>query len=118
MSILLHHGTFEDRLRSILDEGIAAPSYWGTEDEAWNYGDGPLFALPSDDFDESLLAPNDLMIEALREQGPDDASLLEWDVSPRTWRDSLRIFGSVRYDGTVMVEESALIRRTMDDPAP
>lgn len=114
--IELHHGTFEDRIPTILEEGLDAPSYWGTADEASSYGDGPVIVATPEDFDDSLLMPNDLLIDCIRSQDENDDGIVEWDTSDKTWQDSLRIFGSVRYDGRFTVDERHLLPNTNDRP--
>lgn len=106
----LHHGTFEAIITDILENGMIAPSYWGTKETAGEYGDGACLDVDLDAFDPDLIMPNDLLIEALREADDEDAGVLEWDASEGTWEDSLRIFGSVRYDGVLAVEESWISR--------
>ncbi len=109
----LFHGTTMNALKSILEDGVSGPSYWGTRVEAEPYAeDGSLLAVAVDRFDETALVPNDLLIESLRDDDSDgNADLLNlWDQSDQTWELCLRLFGSVRYDGNLSVDESDLVR--------
>lgn len=109
MAQQLFHGSSARNRSAILDEGVTAPSYWGTEDEARGYAGGLLLAVDIEEFDPDAIAPNDLLIEQLREQDPEDEGIAEWDSSAGSWQDSLRIFGSVRYDLTLRIDEQAIL---------
>lgn len=96
---MLYHGTSHEALATILEEGVQAPSYWGTREEASRYAEGGvMLAVPVSRFDEDGLMVNDLMLASMREEGD------EID-EPADWQESLEVFGSVRYDYPLMVSE-------------
>jgi hypothetical protein len=102
----LYHGTSRDRFASILSEGVNAPSYWGTLEEALDYAsDGMIFQVPVDAFDPDGLSFNHLLAASMAEA--EDGQDIPMDGS---WEDSLREFGSVRYDLDLAVEEIQLVR--------
>lgn len=113
---MLFHGTTTENLRSILNEGLTAPSYWGTEDEAFQYADGVMLSVDENELDPDYLAPNDLLIDALREQDEDDEGLAEWDASDQSWQTSLRIFGSVRYDSDIRIDDEHITTLAANHP--
>ena len=84
----LFHGTTKENLKSIELDGVASPSYWGTESLAQNYAnsfgnDGVVLVAA---IDESALEINKLVAEQLYENGdieeiPDENDLtfsLQW----------------------------------------
>ena len=107
--VTLFHGSSATNRASILEDGLTAPSYWGTEAEASGYADGLMIAIDIGEFDLDAVSPNDLLIDSLREQDPDDEGVAEWDSSAKSWQDSLRIFGSIRYDRTLQIDEQAVL---------
>ena len=67
----LFHGTTKENLKSIELDGVASPSYWGTESLAQNYAnsfgnDGVVLVAA---IDESALEINKLVVEQLYENG-------------------------------------------------
>lgn len=113
----LYHGPSDAPLGDIIDEGISGPSYWGTESSCSDYAtsDGKVFRVPIARFDPSDLMFNDLLAQAMIDNGDDVPA-------DGTWEDSLREFDSVRYEGTMFVTEDDLVdlkelQETMS-PAP
>jgi hypothetical protein len=65
---------------------------------------GVMLAAALSDFDESLLEPDFPGLEepVTYSLGKRDEEIwTEWEASGKTWRDSLRIIGSVRYRGLI-----------------
>ena len=118
----LYHGTSDLYKQDILENGIRAPSYWGTEEIAWyyakvvaeEYGGRPLIIkIPLSKFDQSLLKPdhNSIAEPLTRTLGKSDEEVWEeWEEVPEpgTWQDSLDIVQSVEYHGPVKVLEEDL----------
>ncbi len=116
----LYHGTSDLHRQDILENGIQAPSYWGTVEIAQYYaeeavaekGGNPLIVkVPLSEFDQSLLKPDQNSIEepltyTLRKT--EDEVWEEWEESDGTWQDSLEIVESVIYDSIVKVLDKDL----------
>jgi len=113
--MLLYHGTTKEALCRILDEGVEAPSYWGSQSEAELYEDGAMLCIDSHELSVEFL-PNDLLIDAMREDDPDNEALLLWENSAQTWRDSLKIFGSVRCDDIIRLSEEPILQHAFPQP--
>ena len=102
---VLYHGTTEEALEDILTNGISAPSYWGDELKAGEYGK-IIFAVPLYRFNEKALTENENFVYAYQ----DDPEVIDiWNASNQTWRDSLKIFDSVVYQETMLVNEEDLL---------
>ena len=118
----LYHGTSDLYKQDILENGIQAPSYWGTaeiaayyaKEVAEEYGGKPLIIkIPLSEFDQSLLEPdhNSIAEPLTHILGKSDEDVgEEWEEVPEpgTWRDSLDIVESVIYNATVKVLEKDL----------
>jgi hypothetical protein len=108
----LYHATARSNARSCVEDGVRPVSYWGigvlseyyvgtVEDDG---DEGVVLVAHIDEFDENLLEPDYPGIDepicyALRKS--EDQIHSEWAASGKTWRDSLRIIGSVRYRGEI-----------------
>jgi hypothetical protein len=109
---LLYHATAEHNADACLRHGVRPTSYWGIAAVAEYYAstveddgyDPVMLVADIADFDESLLEPD---YEGIDEPityslGKSSSTVRdEWEESEQTWRDSLRIIGSVRYRGTI-----------------
>jgi hypothetical protein len=108
----LYHATDRQNVESCLADGVRPTSYWGIGVLAEYYvgccddedDEGVVLTASLSDFDESLLEPDYPGLEepityTLRKS--EDEIWTEWEASAKTWRDSLRIIGSVRYRGTI-----------------
>jgi hypothetical protein len=108
----LFHATSQSRARSCLAKGVKPVSYWAigivseyyietVEDEG---DEGVTLEAHLSEFDEELLEPDypgleEPITSAVGKN--EDQIWSEWESSEKTWRDSLRIIGSVRYRGTI-----------------
>jgi hypothetical protein len=101
MVVRLYHGPSFSRIEDILEEGIQAPSYWGTLDEASKYAspDGKVFSVEIERFEDADLNFNTLLASSMSDDCLQDG----------TWEESLAEFGSVRYDMTMRVDEHDLV---------
>lgn len=108
----LYHATDSDSVESCLRDGLKPTSYWAIGAVAEYYvgchddegSEGVILAAKLDDFDESLFEPDYPGLEepVIYSLGKRDEQIWsEWEASEKTWRDSLRIIGSVRYTGVV-----------------
>lgn len=109
---LLYHATAVHNVQACLQHGVRPTSYWGVADVAAYYaetieddGDEPVMLVAHiDDFDEGLLEPDYPGIDepVTYSLGKSSREVQdEWEEAEGTWRDSLRIVGSVRYRGTI-----------------
>jgi len=120
----LWHGTSRAHLASILRDGLRGPvSWWGTERMAIYFADVAaeesaafepvLLRVPLDRFDAHHVKPDPAMIEEPIEHLLEESTETlydEWMRSGRTWRDSLRIYEAVTYDGpTVRVTAADVV---------
>jgi hypothetical protein len=109
---ILYHATSQSRARSCIETGVRPVSYWGigiiseyyietVEDDG---DEGVVLEANLNDFDEAMLEPD---YEGIEEPitgvvgKSEDQIWSEWEASGKTWRDSLRIIGSVRYRGII-----------------
>jgi hypothetical protein len=108
----LYHATSQSNAQSCISQGVRAPSYWGVGALAEYYietvedeGDeGVMLEADLTDFDESLLEPDYPGLEEpiCSAVGKSENEIWsQWEASGKTWRDSLRIIGSVRYRGII-----------------
>lgn len=101
----LYHGTSSDKLAGILEDGVDAPSYWGTLEEASRYDLGVMIEIETEDYDLDLV-PNDLLISTIEdESGPSP----ELEEAASSWEASLRVLGSVRIENIVMISGYELV---------
>lgn len=113
----LYHGTSSKAHKEIRAAGgvLKAPSYWGTYEIAEYYAevvaeeDGSeqvIIEMPLNVFDKSALKPDDNSItEPLTftlGKSEDDLHA-EWLAAAGVWQDSLKIYGSVRYDAPISI---------------
>jgi hypothetical protein len=114
--VYLYHGTNNERLPSILKEGMPTGSYWGTQGMANWFAKGAseeegmpvILRVPLNRFNASALAVDNVAIqEPITEAiGRDEEELYaEWEAVPGdgTWKDSLRIYHSVKYNAPMKI---------------
>lgn len=79
----LFHGTSRQAWQSIQREGVEAPSYWGSEDQAQAYADsfGAQGVVLVADLDEGDLEASLLMAQAMMDAGDLDALPASDDVA-------------------------------------
>lgn len=102
----LYHGTWAGNLKSILRDGIRAPSYWGTYEVATSYRDqydpGIIIRLPISAFDPDGLQPNEHLFRSLQDE--DDETQI-----PKTWQASLEAVDSIVYDYDLQIDKSDVL---------
>jgi hypothetical protein len=112
MGEILHHATAVSNVESIYKNGIRPISYWGNVDIVSYYSetieddgdDVHVFEISLSEFDKNLLEPD---YEGIEEPistvigKSEDTVRKEWENSNKTWQDSYRIIGSVRYRGII-----------------
>jgi ribosomal protein S18 acetylase RimI-like enzyme len=115
----LYHGTSQTAYDEIMANGggMVSPSWWGTEEVAEYYAEVTaeeigedeemqIIAMPIHAFDKAALIPDENSIEEpltyLLGQN-EQALYAEWEKSDKTWEDSLRIYGSVRYNKPINI---------------
>lgn len=72
--MILYHGTSQKNLESIFSNGLVAPSYWGTLEQAQSFAEsfGADGVILTCEFDASDLSASMLMAESLYESGDID----------------------------------------------
>lgn len=117
--MMLRHATSAANLASIQAEGLRARSYWAATDEVLDYYAETI----TDEGDDVVVLAIGLheLLEFAKARGlqlePDHPGIEEpitsavgksegqiheaWYASPRTWRDSLSIIGSLRFAGAI-----------------
>jgi len=101
----LYHGIVKENFQEILDEGVNPYSYWGTIEEASLYTDcNKIIRIEAEYYS---LSPNTTLADHYEESDDEEEYELfqEWVNSSQSWRDSLRIFGSVVVDDRVIISE-------------
>ena len=88
----LFHGTSRQAWADIQAQGVQAPSYWGTREQAQEYADsfGEDGVVLRADIDEGSLGASVLVAQALLEAGETDALPDQDDLA-----DSLEFLGGV-----------------------
>jgi hypothetical protein len=124
----LSHGTSSTDLAAILGNGIPSPSCWGTEAIALYYADVTaeedggqpvVITVPLARFDINKLVPDEATVAEpiTTVLGASDDMLYEqWQQCAGSWRDSLRIYGSVKYMGEMIRVDSADITQLPEKP--
>lgn len=112
---VLYHGTSQAVAKVILEKGtFYEPSWWGNAEIAKYYADGAgeddnsgeaVFVVDLARFDVALLEPDGNTIAEPITLGKKSEELLfaAWQKSRGTWKDALRIYGSVIYRGQIAV---------------
>ena len=108
----LYHVTPADNVQNIESNGIQPVSYWGIgritnyyiEDVEGSNGEAKVYHVPLSEFDKTLLEPDVNGIEEplTHTLGVNEEDIWnKWELSDKTWQDSLNLIGSVRYRGVV-----------------
>ena len=98
-----------DDLDTLKESGVNPLSYWGDYSEAFKYTDcNLLIRINPNDYD---VYPNHTLINYYESTGDgEDLDLLkEWEMSGKTWKDSLSIFGSVIVENKVFFDDEDLV---------
>jgi hypothetical protein len=122
--VYLYHGTTASNFeRIMLDGGVMeAGSFWGTEriadtyaeeavDAASDYDAGEeqaIIRVPLSRFNKASLMPDDNSVaEPLTYtlKRTEEDLYADWQKAKGTWRDSLRIYESVRYDAPITIKK-------------
>jgi len=110
----LYHGTSDLYYQDILDNGIKAPSYWGTPEVAEYYsevvteevgGNPVIIEVSLSRFNQDLLEPdyNSIDEPLTYTLGKTEEEVWEeWEQTGETWQDSLEIVASVLYKGVIV----------------
>lgn len=123
----LYKGISSRHLPQIMQHGVNAPSYWGTQEVASYYameasqkigGDPVILKVALDRFDTTMLDPdnNSLDTPLLSVLDYDESEIAdEWENSEKDWTDSLRIVGAVVYRVPVTISDADVIYPDPDD---
>jgi hypothetical protein len=103
----LYHGTWRGNLPDILEDGLTAPSYWGTYEVAQSYQmqfgkEGIILRVPIGAFSEEGLEVNEHLYTSLADD--DDGVNM-----PTTWEESLSECGSVVYQYSLQIDPDDIV---------
>ena len=115
---ILYHGTSQAVAKMILGTGtFHTPSWWGTIDIAKYYAEeaaeeddsgAAIFSVDLARFKIALLEPdgNTIAEPIILGRKTEEMLYATWQKSRGTWKDSLRIYGSVIYRGQIAVTDA------------
>ena len=126
----LYHDVSASRLQEILSNHgqIAGPSYWGTRDLAWYYAkevareeghqqEWVMLRVALGRFAAQWLRADDSAVarpQATRIGNAPEYRDGRWQQQACTWQDSLRVYGSVRYEAPVSITLTDVCRSRDD----
>ena len=101
--IYLYHGILQENFESMKENGINPESFWGDEHEAIKYSD--CNKMVRIDASKYTISPNFYVIDTYIGTNADYEAIEAWKNSKKTWKDSLKIFGSVIVEERVFFDE-------------
>lgn len=111
--MILFHVTCKSKLGSIAKDGLKECSYWASDEEVSDYyaetikdeGEEPvILQVTLSDLDASQLRPDQPGIDepiTMAIGMSEDEVARVWRSSKKTWKDSIEIISSLRYDGWI-----------------
>jgi adenosyl cobinamide kinase/adenosyl cobinamide phosphate guanylyltransferase len=117
---MLYYGTTTEKLDALLEDGLEAPSHWGTlematlraEEAAEEDGGDPVVITKSmTDFSTTALQADEDAIKTPAQSivaRSEEQIAEEWEKSDKSWEDSLDLAESVLYDGHLEISEDEI----------